>query len=527
VPPKLPDSMPWQIYQAYLQGPSALLRLFEDAFGRRALYGDPDPSMQQREIEALSDHLGRLKAQVEKLQAEVSQLRGRNFRLGRRNAELEALITKDSHNSSRPPSTDPPWAKRTKSLRHLSGRRPGGQVGHRGVTLRLSSHPTRVVEHRPSTCRHCRAALAAGPILRHLRQQVWEVVPAKLKVTEHRVALLRCPACGKTTQGEFSAAVRSGVRYGLGVKARVLYLQQYQLLPYQRTSEAMRDLFGCRLSAGTVANIVRECASGLVETELKIKRGLRRSPVIHADETGLRINKRLGYVHVASTAHLTHYATAAHRGHTAMDEINVLPRYRGTCVHDGLLSYKYYTHCRHALCGVHLLRELTYFEELSAQTKAWAVPLKELLLEMKEAVEREREEGGHQLNATVLIELSERYDHLVAEGLGAQPPPLEVPEQVKKQARNLLLRLERRREEVLRFLTDFSVPFDNNQAERDLRMVKLQQKTSGCFRSDEGARRFCRIRSYVSTMRKQGKEVFQALEGACRGVPLSLRKRVT
>jgi transposase len=308
------------------------------------------------------------------------------------------------------------------------------------------------------------------------------------------------------------------------VKARVLYLQQYQLLPYARTAEAMRELFGCRLSAGTVANIVRECSDGLVETELKIKRGLRRSPVIHADETGLRVNKHLAYVHVASNARLTHYAAASHRGRTAIDEINVLPRYRGTCVHDGLLSYAHYTRCRHALCGVHLLRELTYFEELSVETKAWAGPLKELLLKMKEEVERVGAEGERRLADGRLAELTQSYDRLIAEGLRAQPPP-DVPDHVKKQARNLLLRLERRKEEVLRFLTDFSVPFDNNQAERDLRMIKLQQKTSGCFRTEEGARRFCRIRGYISTMRKQGRGVLQALEGACRGEPLSVRKR--
>jgi transposase len=308
------------------------------------------------------------------------------------------------------------------------------------------------------------------------------------------------------------------------VKARVLYLQQYQLLPYQRTSEAMRDLFGCQLSPGTVANIVRACASGLIETELKIKQKLRRSSVIHADETGLRINKRLGYVHVASTASLTHYAAANHRGHTAMDETNVLPRYRGTCVHDGLLSYKHYTRCRHALCGVHLLRELTYFEELGEETKTWATALKELLLEMKREVELVRREGGKGLPDDQLVALTASYDRLVAAGQQAQPPP-GVPDQIMKQARNLLLRFERRREEVLLFLMDFAVPFDNNQAERDLRMVKLQQKTSGCFRSEEGAKRFCRIRSYVSTMRKQGKGVLPALAGACRGTPLSLRKR--
>lgn len=211
------------------------------------------------------------------------------------------------------------------------------------------------------------------------------------------------------------------------MKARVLYFQQYQLLPYQRTAEAMRELFGCPLSARTVANIVRECAAGLAETELKIKRGLRRSPVIHADETGLRIDKRLAYVHVASTPSLTHYAAAAHRERTVINEIKVLPRYRGTCVHDGLLAYTYYDRCRHALCGVHLLRELTYFEEVAAETKAWAGPLKGLLLGMKVEVEQVAAQGGKRLPAERLAELVASYDRLVADGLRAQPPP-EVPE---------------------------------------------------------------------------------------------------
>jgi transposase len=523
MPPKLPNSMPWQIYQAYFSGPQALFKLFEEAFGRHALYGPPDLDQQQRTIDALSEQVGQLKAQNERLQAEVSDLRGHNFQLQRRNAELEALVTRDSHNSSRPPSTDPPWAKRTQSLRRPSGKRPGGQVGHRGQTLRLSARPDRVVEHRPRECQSCHARLDSAQVIGHRRQQVVEVVPARLKVTEHRLAMVRCRACGKTTRGEFAGAVRSGVRYGSGVQARVLYLQQYQLLPYARTAEAMRDLFGCWLSAGTVANIVRECSDGLLETELKIKKGLRRSHVIHADETGLRVEGKLAYVHVASNARLTHYGSDARRGKAAIDEIGILPEYRGTCVHDGWLSYTFYPKCRHALCGAHLLRELTFFEELSAETRAWASPLKELLLEMKSAAERVCAEGATRLAAERQAELTASYDKLVAEGLRAQQPP-EVPEHVRKQARNLLLRLGRRKEEVLRFLADFSVPWDNNQAERDLRMIKLQQKTSGCFRTEEGARRFCRIRGYISTIRKQGRGVLEALSGACRGAPLSTRK---
>jgi transposase len=515
---KLPDSMHWQIYQASLAGPHALFRLFEQALGTAALSSPPEHDRQHRTIDDLSSQITALKAQLERLQAQNRELRVRSCQLLRGNSKLEAQISKDSHNSSRPPSTDPVWRKRTKSLWVRSGKVPGGQAGHRGETRPLTARPDRIVEHRPEHCRSCQAALTEAQFICHLKQQVMEVVPARLRVTEHRLCVLRCSACGKRTKGEFAQAVRSGVQYGPGVKARALYLQQYQLLPVARTSEAMRDLFGCQLSAGTVANIVRECAKGLVETELQIKQRLRRSPVLHADETGMRINQRLAYLHVASTGHLTHYAAASHRGQTARDEINVLAHYRGTCVHDGLLADKYYTRCRHALCGVHLLRELTYFDELSGETKAWAAPLKALLLEMKGQVERGRGEGGKRLAEDELMRLTSSYDRLVAEGRQAQPPP-ELPEQVSKQARSLLLRLERRREEVLRFLTDFTIPFENNQAERDLRMVKLKQKVSGCLRTAEGARQFCRLRSHLSRMRKQGKKALKALERACAGVP--------
>jgi transposase len=314
MPPKLPDSMPWQIYQAYLHGPNALFRLFEAAFGRQALYGIPDPDQQQQQIDDLSAHIGQLKSQVERLQAEVSELRGRNFQLGRRNAELEAVITKDSHNSSRPPSSDPPWSKRNRSLRRPSGQRPGGQPGHQGHTLRLTRKPRRIVTHRPAQCRHCHGSLGAGHSTGAERRQVIDLVPARLRVTEHRGEVVRCPSCGQRTKAEFPESVRATVQYGPSVLARALYLHDYQLLPYARTTEAMKELFGCAMSAGTLATAVRQCAAGLVETELKIKRGLRRSPVIHADRTGLRVGGRLHYVHVASNSRLTHYGADARRG---------------------------------------------------------------------------------------------------------------------------------------------------------------------------------------------------------------------
>jgi transposase len=514
----------YEIYQTYLRGPAAVIRLFEQALGTQAIYGTPTPDMQQRTIESLSEEIDRLRSQVARLKQELRETRSDNHGLLRRNAELEAFVSKDSHNSSRPPSTDPSWTKRTKSLRRPSGKLPGGQVGHPGHTLRLTPKPRRVVVHRPLQCRHCSSPLREGRSTGVERRQVIDLVPIRLRVTEHRAEVVRCPRCGRRTKAEFPESVRASVQYGPSLLSRALYLHDYQLLPYQRTAEAMRELFGCAMSAGTVSTAVRQCASGLMETELKIKRGLRRSAVIHADETGLRVGARLHYVHVASTSRLTHYGADARRGKAAMDEIGVLPECRGTCVHDGWLSYTFYPRCRHALCGAHLLRELTYFEELAAETRAWAGPLKELLLEMKREVERVRREGGRQLGHERLESLTESYDRLITEGLKA-PPASDVRDGIQKQARNLLLRLGRRKEDVLRFVTDFRVPFDNNQAERDLRMIKLQQKTSGCFRTEEGARRFCRIRSYISTARKQGRAVLHALEGACRGKPLSVGKR--
>jgi transposase len=509
---------PRTIYDTYLRGPVAVIRLFERTFGTNALCRAPTPDHQQQVIDSLGAQLDHLQAQLDCERAASSALRGENFRLRGRLAELEALITRDSHNSSRPPSTDHPALKRTQSLRRPSGRSRGGQLGHPGATLLRRTKPSRVVLHRPAQCRHCAGPLALGHLIRSERRQVIEIVPAKLRVTEHQAVVVRCMSCGFKTKGEFPQGVRASVQYGSSVKARALYLMNYQLLPYARTREALGELFGCWPSKRTLERIVAQCAGALVETELKIKRRLRRSAVIHADETGLRVGGVGHYVHVASTPRLTHYGYDAHRGRTAISELNILPGYRGTLVHDGWWAYSYYTDCKHALCGVHLLRELIYFSELDEQGKQWAAPIGELLLEMKREVEQVQEAGGERLAEERLVALRRSYDHLVGEGLKANPPP-EAPDPIGKQARNLLLRLERRKEEVLCFMRDFAVPFDNNQAERDLRMVKLKQKTSGCLRTAEGARQFCRIRSYLSTMRKQGRGALKSLERACAGVP--------
>jgi len=232
MPPNLPRGMAFQIYQAWLQGPHALSRLFKKHSGGRLSTG-----LRTRASRSAPSRRSPSRSVVSRRRSRGCRPRSaihyRNFRLQRRNEELEALAAKekDAHNSSRPPSSGPPWAKRTRGLRRPSGRRPGGQAGHLGETLRLSEQPSRVVEHRPQECRGCHAPLDSAQVIGHRRQQVVEVVPARLRVTEHRLAVLRCRACGKATRGEFVGSARSGVRYGPGVKARVLYLQQYQRLP--------------------------------------------------------------------------------------------------------------------------------------------------------------------------------------------------------------------------------------------------------------------------------------------------------
>ncbi len=322
--------------------------------------------------------------------------------------------------------------------------------------------------------------------------------------------------------------MRAPVQYGQGVLSRSVYLHLYQLLPVARTSETMTDLFGCHLSAATVQRAARLSSGKLIHTELRLKAGLRDSSIIGADETGLRVAGQGAYIHVARTEEITHYAFDERRGKAAMDEIGILPQFRGTLVRDGFSSYQWYGQCRHSLCNAHLLRDLVFVEESSPEQKVWTTPLSKLLLKIKRKVAIAKVPPEAELSERVKTDFLRRYDRLVRRADRLNPPPpkrtAESPA-AKKPApqltpRRLINRLQRRRDEVLRFMSDTSVPFDNNGSERDLRMVKLQQKISGCFRTTEGARSFCRVRSYLPTARKQGHSLLSALERAFNGKPL-------
>jgi transposase len=436
--------------------------------------------------------------------------------------ELEARLNKDSHNSSKPPSLDG-LAKKPRSLRPNTGRRSGGQHGHPGRTLEFAELPDHIVLHVPTQCQACGASLEQAPVIPVIevqRRQVLDLPPLKLEVTEHQVQSRCCPHCGHQSCGEFPAQVPYRVQYGGGIKALWTYLMHYQLLPLERVRELMGDLFGAPVSEGTLHNITQEAFVALDRVESNIYDALCKAPVAHFDETGLRIAGKLHWLHVTSTPTLTYYCVHAKRGPVAMEAIGILPQFRGRAIHDGLPAYTTYG-CRHGLCNAHHLRELMFMEEQHHQP--WAKPMRELLCEIKEAVQRARDCGQTRLHPLLECRFEARYTTLLKIGYAANPPPEPTGKKGRPKqgpARSLLLRLDQARKAVLAFMYDFDVPFDNNQAERDLRMMKVKQKVSGCFRSEGGAKAFCRLRGYISTLRKQGAQVLSALRQLYAGTPI-------
>lgn len=457
---------------------------------------------------------------IAELEALVAQLREQNTVLVARIQELEGQLAKDSHNSHKPPTSDG-LQRRPRSQRRKSGRPSGGQLGHRGQTLPLVAAPDEVVTSVPVQCAHCQTSLEDVTPHAVERRQVLELPPVRLHVREHCAAHVRCAACGRLTVAPFPAEVPSRIQYGPRLRTLVVYLVEQQLVPYARVRELLADVFGHALSVGTLVTMVQECAQTLAPVEEALKAQAQAAPVLHNDETGIRVAGGLQWVHVSSTPTLTHYGVQhPKRGTEATDAIGILPTFRGVSVHDGWKPYRTYTQCRHALCNVHHLRELTFVEEELHQP--WAGKLKALLHEMKAAVAAARVSDLPHLPPAHRRTLQTRYEALLLAGLAANPPP--PPSEVRQRgrrkqspARNLLERLWLGHAEVLAFLDDCAIPFDNNQAEQDLRMFKVQQKISGCFRSEHGARAYCRIRSYLATLRKRRQALLQALQAVFTG----------
>lgn len=465
----------------------------------------PDPVIAY--IRFLEDHIAQQNAQIAQLTARVH--------------DLETQLAKNSSNSGKPPSSDGlKKPLKTKSQRIRSGKRPGAQDGHQGKTLQQVDNPDITILHSPEACQGCGHSLShiGGNLLE--TRQAFDIPEPKIEVTEHQVEAKTCPCCGKISKAVFPQNVRAPVQYGERVQALAAYFSHQHFLPTERLCQVFKDIFDVTLSAGTCANVDVKLFAQLEPFEANLKTHLIASQVLHFDETGMRCEKKLHWIHTAASQEATFYGMHKKRGKEATDELNILPQFKGNAVHDHWLAYFAYEEAKHGLCNAHHLRELTFVHE--HEKEDWASAMKDFLLKAKEEVEDHSYIGY--LTAERQKTLEREYAKIVLRGLlyHASLEPLPQSTRGKRKQRpgkNFLDRLVGKQDSVLRFIHDFSVPFTNNQAEQDIRMVKLKQKISGCFRTFTGGKVFCRIRSYISTARKQGWGIWKALADAIKGNP--------
>jgi transposase len=450
---------------------------------------------------------------IAQLQARIAEQDARLAEQDARIAELERRLAASSRNSSRPPSSDGLDKPAPKSLRGRSGRTPGGQPGREGRTLRQVAVPDEVVLHEPSACAGCGSTLPAdGPPARVIRRQVFDIPQITVRVVEHRLLCRRC-SCGTVTRAAGPAGVSAPVQYGPHAAAIAVYLCLGQHLPVARTADLLAELFGTPMSVGTVAAWTTRAAAGLEPFTAAARTALTRAELVHADETGLRVAGRLHWLHVACSSRFTALFCHRRRGKEAIDAAGVLPGFTGIAVHDAFTSYSRYPTATHALCNAHLLRELIAVVDhhdahppSGADTPAgwcWAAQVIDALLALKAIT------GTGALPGPDVLATSRRLIVSAALiGASARGGP---PGAVGRRHRALARRIRRRLDEYLRFASDLRVPFDNNPAERDIRMAKIKQKVSGCLRTLTGAQDFAAMRSYLSTAAKHGRRPFDVL----------------
>nr|QNO44058.1 hypothetical protein HOOKONJN_00002 [Methanosarcinales archaeon ANME-2c ERB4]QNO44212.1 hypothetical protein EAPJJHLA_00003 [Methanosarcinales archaeon ANME-2c ERB4]QNO44791.1 hypothetical protein HJJCBNBL_00003 [Methanosarcinales archaeon ANME-2c ERB4] len=434
---------------------------------------------------------------------------------------LQDQLNKNSKNSSKPPSSDGlKKTPRTKSQRKPGNKKNGGQEGHEGHTLELVEEPDHIEVHEVEQCDLCGATLTDVEAEDYQRRQVFDIPPVKIEVTEHQAEIKTCPHCRHTNMASFPPDVTASVQYGSRVRAMAVYQNNYQFVPLERIGDFFEDVFDHRPSEAIILQANATCAENVKPSNEAVKELLINVHVVNLDETGLQVEGKLNWLHVASTPNLTYYTVHPKRGKDAMDAMGILPEFGGVAVHDNWSPYFRYTDVIHALCNAHHLRDLTFVHEQYEQD--WAEDMIQCLLDIKKEVDQ-ASPYKDELDSDQIEGFEERFDKIIVEGLKLNPPPPKEPGKrgrVKQSPpKNLLDRLERHKREVLAFMHDFDVPFDNNQAERDVRMMKLRQKISGTFRTAGGADVFCSIRGYISTARKNGCHVLDAIQDALGGDP--------
>jgi transposase len=430
--------------------------------------------------------------------------------------ELEDQLAKNSKNSSKPPSSDGYKKPSPKSLRKKTNRKVGGQKGHKGHNLKMVQTPDKTLLHKVKSCSKCHKDLSDQKATKKIRHQVYDIPLLRMLVTEHQSEVKIC-TCGCLNTAQRPDYASHYVQYGPNIKTLMTYLQDYQLLPYERSAQLVDDLFEHTISQGTLYNIRKTAYESLEDFELNLELFLCAATLAGFDETGLRVITKLHWLHSCSTDKSVLYNVHPKRGSDAMDDIGILPKFKGVAVHDFWKSYYRYE-CDHALCNAHILRELIFIKERFEQD--WAEDLINLLLKMKQAKHKALLQNKTELAQKTLKKYRKQYQAIILQGLQQNPLANAPPNQkgkkkrgrkAKSKPRNLLERLDTFAEDVLRFFYDFKVPFDNNFSERDLRMMKVKLKISGCFRSLNGAKYFARVRSYISTARQQGINAFDAI----------------
>ena len=439
----------------------------------------------------------------------IVALEEENKALRSRIAELERRMGLNSNNSSKPPSSDGLKKKthRTKSLRGKSERKTGGQKGHQGQTLEQVINPDKVINHSaPKSCCGCGWDVSQSKVISVLRRQIFDIPKPSIEVTEHRVEVKQCPRCKIKTQGSFPQLVKAPVQYGVRIKAVSAYLHHQHFIPETRLSEVLQDLFGCGMSEATIANTNKSLAQTIAPITEQLSSMVKAAPVKHLDETGLRIAAKTQWLHVVSTETMTWYRVASKR-----KNLEPLMGMTGVAVHDHWKPYYQLEGVLHSLCNAHHLRELQALKEI--ELEGWAKSMKQLLC----LANKYRNRYPKAIPKLIVIRLNQLYDSILTRGLDFHEslPPLPRKgnrgRRKRRVGHNLLLRLQNFAEDALRFLSDSSLPFTNNQAERDLRMIKCKQKISGCFRCFNNAVDFANIRSVLSTARKQNFNLLEVL----------------
>jgi transposase len=416
---------------------------------------------------------------------------------------LEELLAKyenqkNSTNSSIAPSQDP--FKKTKSLREKSNRPQGVQKGHKGSKLKMVNDPNDFVIHDVVKCKGCDQALCEA-YQSYDARQFFDIPPISIKVTEHRRLHKTCKSCGVENSGEFPKVLVQEAQYGNNLKSLCVYLQNYQMIPFARCKELIADLTGHHISRGSLANFQKQCFDSLQDYEQTIKQQLLKSPILHGDETGIRLNGKNSWMHVLSNEKISFFAHHLKRGKQAMNDIGLLEHYKGNLVHDRFSSYFSYS-CQHSLCNAHILRDLIYVEE--AFNATWAKQIKKLLIKAKNDKEK-----NPNLKSSYYSRIFKQYINIIRPVIKAYDKKFK-----KTDEQRLAFALEKHKRLFLKFIKQVDVPFDNNQAERDLRMIKVKQKVSGCFRSQKHAQYFASIRGYISTIKKNKQKVLENIQQA-------------